>query len=304
MLTSPALVAAVSVAAGLGATLALAGAAARALTAATARQLADAAAPGRDAAAAAQDLPGTVLAYGAPIAIVAAAAALLVQGALARGLWLPWRDVPGAPSVGADPATAGQRASEAALAVARTAALLVVAVAAAAAALSPLARLGAHDGAALAAIVGRALATVAIAAVALAVLEVAVRWRRLEGHLAMTERERRAENKEQSGDPGVRQARRAARADDRQVLADARVVVVGEDDAVAIGWRPGAPPRRVAHGRGLDARRIVAAARGRAVPIVADGALAMRLAAGPAIADAELAPLAAVLAAVGVSAPT
>lgn len=300
MLVSPALNAALALTAGLAAALTLAAVGARAaidLARTSLSQAAAGAAPD-DAATA---LPMTVLAVTAPIAIAAAAAALLGQVAAARGLWIPRREVRGAPGAGADPTTAGQRAAEAAIALVRVAILLAVAASATASALEPLARAGA-DPAAHLAIVGRAVATVAIAAVAVAALELVVRWRRLEGNLAMTDAERRAEQRELSGDPRLRAARRAARADERIELGQARVVIVADDAAVAIGWRPGAAPHRLVRGRGLVARRISAAARAVQVPLVADAALAEALHDAEEL-DAHLPALAAVLAAIGVSAP-
>ena len=301
VLTSPAATAGLALGLGTIAMLVVVGGSADALVASTRAQLASAGdGDAATAAAAAQTLPRSVLALVAPIAIAAAVGAIAGSAVLARGLWIPIRTVRGAPSAGAEPTTAGGRALEAVIGLVRTGLLFAVAGAVVIARL-PVIAAATDRGAALVMTATSALATVAIAAVAVSVLEVAGRWLRLERSLAMTDRERRDEVRDTSGDPAARRARRDRERSDRTLVAHARVVVVGDELAIAIGWQPGLAPRIVARGRRLDARRIVAAARASQVPIVADAALAERLSGG-AIAAETLAPIAALLAAAGVSA--
>ena len=301
VLTSPAATSAIALGAGLAAAAVALTATARAIVGTTRDQLAHATDDGAAARAshAAAALPLDVLALVAPVLAAAAAGALLGHAALARGLWLPRRDVPGAPATGAEPATAGERAIEATLGVVRTLALFAVAAAVVIARLPALATLPADGTArALAAIAGSAVVTVAIAAVALSLVELAWRHHRLSRSLAMTTREWRDELRDTSGDPQLRRALRAARHDDRDALVGARVVVHGDAVTVAIGWEPGALPRVVRRGRALDARRLLSAARAAAVPIVADAMLAEALATAGHVDAAHQPAVAAVLAAV------
>lgn len=307
MLTSPAATSAVALGAGLAAAVAVVTASAARVVASTRAALAHATDDGGAdrARAAAAAVPLELLAAAAPIAVAAAVGALLAQGVLARGLWQPTRTVRGAPTTGAEPSTARTRAAEAAIALVRTLALIAVAVAVVVARLPALAELAprpAGAASALLALAASAAATVAIAAIALAVLEVAWRHHLLARSLAMTTREWRDDAREAIGDPNVRQAQRAAGRDDRAVVAGARALVVGDRLAVAVGWQPGTTPRVVATGRDLASRRLIAAARAAALPIVVDADLAARLAVGAAIPDDALATVAEVLAAAGAAA--
>ena len=307
MLTGPAWTAALALAAGTGAAMVATAGVARLVAAAARERFAHAADPDAvaRAGAAAGELPRAVVTIALPIAIAAALGALVGQGVIARGLWIPRRAVRGAPATGADPTTAGDRLAEATTGLVRGAILIVAAVAAVVVALPDLATLVVPDAAAtatgLAAIAGRALATVAIAAVAASALELVVRARRLGRGLAMTERERRDDLRESHGDPALHRHQRDARDDDRAIVAGARVVIRGDALAVAIRWQAGDRPRPARIGRQLEARRLASAARQARVPIVADDALARALADSPgAVPDSALAALAAVLAAVGV----
>ncbi|MEZ4400541.1 MAG: EscU/YscU/HrcU family type III secretion system export apparatus switch protein [Kofleriaceae bacterium] len=304
VLTSPAAVAALALGAGVVATIGVVASSAEAVAAVTRARLAhatdDGAVAGAGAALAA--VPFQVLALAAPIVIAAAAGALLAQGALARGLWIPTRTLAGAPTVGAEPATAGQRTVEALLALGRAAILLAVAAAALVGRLPALASTAGGPGRALLGAAGATMATVAIAAVVLALVEIGWRAYRLRQALAMTTREWRDDARASGGDPHARRALRGARVDDRALVATARVVVLGDELAVALAWQPAARPTVARVGRDLAARRLVAAARAARVPLVADATLATALAAGAgAIADAQLPAVADLLAAVGVS---
>jgi flagellar biosynthetic protein FlhB len=300
VLTSPAATSALALGAGVAAAAIAITATAGAVVRTTRDQLAhatddDATARATHAAAA---LPLDVLALVAPVLAATVAGALLGHAALARGLWLPRREVRGAPSTGAEPATAGQRAVEASLGVVRTLALTAVATAVVIARLPALAALPADGTArATAALAGSAVATVAIAAVALSLLELAWRHHRLTRSLAMTTREWREDARETGGDPQLRRAIRAAQHDDRDALAGARVVLHGDAVTVALGWEPGSLPRVVRRGRALDARRLLTAARAARVPIVADALLAEDLATAGHVAPKHEPAVAALLAA-------
>lgn len=302
MLTSPAWTASLALAAATVAAIVVAHGVARTLVATTRDRLAHAADPDAldRATAAATALPHTVLTLALPLAIAAALGAVLGQAVIARGLWIPLRTVRGAPSTGADADTAGGRGAEATLGVVRAAILGTIGAVVVIGALPDLA--ARSSAAHLGAIAGSALSTLAIAAVATSTLELIARHRRLARGLAMTERELRDDARERHGDPAVRRQRHHARDDDRAIVADARVVIAGDAVAVAVTWRTGDRPRPGRIGRGLDARRVLAAARQARVPIVADHALAATLAAAPAaVPDTALAAVAAVLAAVGVT---
>ena len=301
VLTSPAWTASLALAAGTLAAIVAAPGIGRALAAHARTSLAHAADPDAlaRATAAATRLPTVALTAALPIALAAALGAVLGQAVVARGLWIPLRTVRGAPSDGAEPATVGGRLADATLGLVRAAILVATGALVVVAALPDLAALS--SAAQLGAVAGSALATLAIAAVATSTLELVVRQRRLAGHLAMTDRELRDDARAVHGDPAIRRHRQHARDDDRAVVAGARVVIAGDALAVAIVWQAGDRPRPARIGRGLDARRVTAAARQARVPVVADAGLARALADAPAaVPDGSLAALAAVLAAVGV----
>lgn len=334
VLTSPAVSTALAFAAGTLALLAIARAAARTLLATTRDQLSHAGDEGAvtRATTAASAVPLDVVAIAAPIAIAAMSGALLGHAAVARGLWIPIRTVRGAPATGADATSASERAGDAAVSLLRAAVVTAAGIGVFLAALPGLSALTARagdaaggrtgvttgDGAhaiasassgaaplasAFGAVAGATLAAIAIAALATAVLELAVRHRRLGRAIAMTDRELRDDTRDAHGDPAVRRHRRAARDDDRALLTGARVVVVGDALAVAIAWPAGDRPHPLRIARALDARRLLTAARAARTPIVADATLAVTLAASPrTVPDDALPAVAALLAAVGVRA--
>jgi flagellar biosynthesis protein FlhB len=232
-----------------------------------------------------------------PIAMAAAVGALIGHIAIARGLWIPVRAVPGAPSSGAEASTVGQRLADTILSLGRAALLLAVAAIAIVAGLPRLA--GASDATALLTSITSVLATVASAAIVVALTDVAWRYVRWQRSLQMTEREHRDELREMTGDPAMRRRLRAARHDDRAIVTGARVVIVDDQLAVAIGWRVGDRPHPVRIARGLESRRLIAAARITRIPIVADATLAHDLASSQyAVPEHAIARVAHVLAAI------
>ncbi|MBL8627252.1 MAG: EscU/YscU/HrcU family type III secretion system export apparatus switch protein [Myxococcales bacterium] len=306
VLVSPAGAAALALAAGTAATIAVVAGVAGELTDATREQLAHATDDGGVARAidGAGRLPLATLAIVAPIAAAAAIGGLLGQAVLARGLWVPRREVRGAPDAGAEATTVAERAGEAALTVARALLVLGVAIAVTVARLPRLAPLAAAPAPAAAwlGLVATAAATAAVAAIATSLIDVAWRYHRLRSSLAMTTREWREDARESSGDPRWKRAARDAQRDDRALVADARVVIAGDAVAVALAWQPGSPPRVTHRGRGLAAHRLRNAARAARVPLHADPALAERLAGGAAVPEDALPAVAELLAACGVSA--
>ncbi len=307
VLESPAWTAAVALAAAVAATAAALVTGARLLLSLARTTLATAAEPGAAARARAFDVSGVLVDLGAivaPIVIAAAVGGLVAGAALARGLFVPRRDVRGAPAA---PAGLGGAATDAVLAVVRAAILLAVGASFVLGHLVGLTRLAAAAPTAIAHAAGAfaiaALAHLAAAAVALAALDVVVRHRRLATALRMTDREARDERRESAGDPGMRQRQRRAHGPDpRDRVALATMVLVGARSAAAIRWRTGVlAPDVVATAAGLAAHALVAAARHRGVPIFADEDLAA-LPAGP-VAAAHQPRVVAVLAALGLAPP-
>ena len=245
---------------------------------------------------------GDVLAAVAPVVVACLAGALAAAAVLARGLVVPRRSVRGAPAVPDAPGIDG------ALGLARGAAAAAVAASFVWSQLPVLGELAtaAAEGAGLADSVRilalAALAHLAVAAVLLGALDALVRHGRLAAALRMTPREARDEARDAGTDPARRRRIRDARvADPRDHLAEAAALLVGFDAVVALRWHPGLPaPEVLVAARGLRGRQLVAAARHRAVPALADDALAESLAGvRGAVPAAHHAALARILAARG-----
>lgn len=297
ILDSPALTAAAAVTAGIAALGAIAAGVAvtlRASAHATLATATDGDVVARARATSVASIAADVLAAAGPLVLACTAGALAATAALARGLVVPRRRIRGAPSVPAEPAT------DATLAVARAAAIAAVAAAfflTHGAALAALAA-GPTSAAALRSLALTALAHVAVAAVLAAAVEVVVRHRRREGALRMTAREARDDAREAALDPQARRRLRDARAHDpRDHLRDAALLLVGADAVVALRYAPGmAAPTVLTTARGIAGRQLVAAARQRAVPALADDALAESLATARTVPPAHHAAVARALA--------
>ena len=295
MLESPSWTGAVALAAAVAALAAAAVTGGRALLALARGGLARAAdegAPARALAVDASALVGDVAAIVAPVVVAAALGALVAGAALARGVFVPRRQVRGAPTI---PDGAGPRAVDATLALARALILLAVGSTFVVGHLGGVARLAIAGagalGPALLALAVAALAHVAAATVALALVEVLVRHRRLAAALRMTDREARDDQRETAGAPAMRRHQRARGSDPRDRIARAAVVVVGARTAAALRWRPGMESAEVvAAGTGLAAHQLLAAARHRGVPVVTDEELASL---GPGLVPAAHRPRAA-----------
>lgn len=302
VLASPAWTGGLALAAAVVALAATVGAAAATLTERTRVALAGAAEGDvvtRATGAGAPAILADVLAAVAPVLLAGAAGALAAGAALARGLVVPQRRIPGAPAAPNAPGT------DAGLALARAAAVAAVAVSFVvthAGPLTGLATAGARPTAAgVGALAVTALAHAAVAAVLAGVLDALVRHGRLAAALRMTAREARDDARQAGLDPQARRRLRDARAvDPRERVRDASLLLVGADVAVALRWTPGAPaPDIVAAGHGLAGRQLVVAARQRAVPALADDALAGALVGQRAVPAAHQAAVARALAALG-----
>jgi len=304
VLTSPAATAGLALAAALAATAAALAVAVTAITRLARDGWTDATRAPIDRARAVDPaaVVGHAAGLAAPIAITAAAAAVIAAAVLARGLIVPRRRVPHAPAVADD---ASARATDALIGLVRLAVMIAVGLGFV---VTHLAAITGLVGSPAAAVAGAlrdlglgALTHVAVAAVAASVLELTVRAARRRGALRMTVREARDEQRATAGDPALRgRVRDAGKGDLRPHVADAVALLVGDDDAVAIGWRPGHEPRVLARGRGAVARGLRAAARARRVPITIAPPLAAALAAPGPIPARDQPALATVLAALGV----
>jgi flagellar biosynthesis protein FlhB len=253
-------------------------AAVRATADAAATRLGDAIADACAGRARGESIVGSVAAIAGPIVAAAAIAAIAAHLAQTRALWLPRRDLPGAPSLARD---ASARAGHAAIAIARAAIVGGVALAWLWLVAPRLARLvdvspGGLAGAAAAAI-GSFAAAAAVIVVGLAAVDALVRRAEHARALAMTAAEKRDDDRLAGADPRWR--RRARDAAATPALAGAVVVLVGDDVAVAIAWDPARRPvpARVAVGRGTRARQIIGRARQSAIAVRREDALAKAL---------------------------
>jgi flagellar biosynthesis protein FlhB len=226
---------------------------------------------------------GAALAAALPILAAAAALALVVHLAQTRGAWLPRRNVPGAPA----PAVgAAARLRGGAWAAARTGSFLAVTAGWLGAATPAFA---AHlmleperllpSGAALIAALLLALAATWIV---LGGLELIGRSLALARAARMTPEEQREELRATGGGARMwRQRRQPAGQRQRDELAEATLLVVGESVCAAIAWHPqrSPVPQIVASRRGRGVQAFLAVARGEGLPIRHAPALAGRLAA-------------------------
>jgi flagellar biosynthesis protein FlhB len=244
------------------------------------------------------DLALAVLAIAAPVLGAAALVAVAGQLAQTRAVWIPRRRIDGAPAIDRG---AGARTRSVTLELAYALAVGAVGLGwlwlmaprvAALVELDPAAMLPAA-----AALLGSALAALAIAWLALGVIDAIARHVELARALAMTGAEKREDERLAAADP--RWAReRAALA--RPSLEGASVLILGDDAAVAIAWDPRRRPvpTRVAIGKRAYTAQLLGLARRHGVPVHRDHMLAAALAdaEGP-VPAAQWSALAAVIAA-------
>ena len=216
-----------------------------------------------------------VLELAAPVAIAAAAVAIVAHLAQTRALWLPRRRIDGAPAVAARREWLGAPTT---IGLVTLAWLWVTA--------PRLARLVEQQPAALLAGVGAAIASLvvalAIAWLAIGVLDAVVRQVGYDRALRMTAAEKREDDRLAAADPRWRAQRltawRSAAVSD--AVAAAAVVIIGDGVAIAVAWQPTRQPlpTRTAVGRRARATQLLGLARRHRVPVHRDVALASALA--------------------------
>lgn len=239
------------------------------------------AAGGGPAAISLATAPRALLELALPLLVAAALAAIVVHVAQTRGLWLPRRKLPGAPTL------PRRDVSQTCVDILGAIAIGAVCIGWLWTTAPQLARLvtAPPGAAALLGGVGAALASLlvalAIAWVALGVIDALVRHVRLAAALAMTRDEKREDDRLAAADPRWRAQRLAlARGGSTSdAVARSAVVVLGDDVAVAIAWDPARQPvpLRTATGRRARATQLVGLARRHRVAVHRDAALAARL---------------------------
>ncbi|HEY5926429.1 MAG TPA: EscU/YscU/HrcU family type III secretion system export apparatus switch protein, partial [Kofleriaceae bacterium] len=240
-----------------------------------------------------------VLELAAPLLVAAAVAALVAHVAQTRALWLPRRRIPRAPVV--EPARVQRDAFD----MIAAAAIGVVAFAWLWTTAPHLARLFVVERPlpAIASALASLLVALAIAWVVLGTVDALLRRAELTRALAMTVTEKREDDRLAAADPRWRTHRAAlARGPSASTaVAQAALVLLGDDVAIAIAWDPRRHPipLRSSVGRRARATQLVGLARRYRVPVHRDPALVAALAGaeGP-VPDAYWARLAEVIAAV------
>ncbi|HUQ04080.1 MAG TPA: EscU/YscU/HrcU family type III secretion system export apparatus switch protein [Kofleriaceae bacterium] len=316
VLDSPAFTAAAAIALGVLAIAAVVPSIAASVRASTAAALAHAADEGAVARATGSTAAGvvaSVLDAVGPLVLAAAVGAVAATAAMTRSLFVPRRNVRGAPGVPPEPGVDAALGLARAAVVAAVGATFVVvhvpsltALATSSSASSVAPSVAPSLASALASLGVHALAHVAVAALLVAATDIVVRHRRLEGALRMTSREAREEARNAGSDPHARRRLRDARGqlahgvDPRERLRDATLVLVGADVAVALRYTSGmAAPVALRTARGLARQQLVSAARALAIPLIADDDLARALVTGVAgLAPAHQPALARALAAI------
>jgi flagellar biosynthesis protein FlhB len=239
----------------------------------------------RESVLAPSALPQAVLALVLPLLGIVAVVAIAAQLAQTRAVWLPRRRIEGAPAL------PPRRTGAAVLELASAAVVGVTAFAWLWLTAPRLARAASLDDAAAA--LGAFLATVAIAWIALGALDALLRHSALGNALSMTAQEKRADDRLAAADPRWRAYRtRLARSGSedtatRDAVAGARVLVLGDDLAVAIAWdavhQP--VPLRTATGRGPRATQLLGLARRFGIAVQRDQQLATQLAGAAAVPE-------------------
>lgn len=219
----------------------------------------------------------TIGALVVPLAAVIAVAAIAAQVAQARTLWIPRRRIDGAPALPADASARTRKAGRELLHLLAIGAVVVgwlwwTAPKLAALPTAPLAA---------GALAINALAALAVAWLAIGVLDALLRHVALGQALRMTSAEKREDDRLGASDPRWRRLARtlAREPDPRAQLAEATLLVLGDDAAVAIAFDPlrTPTPTRVAVGKGVLVTQLVALARRYRLPIHREPALAAAL---------------------------
>lgn len=264
----------------------------------------------RGASSLAVELSVATLSAALPVVLAAAALALLAHVAQVRAVWLPRRRVEGAPAA---PSGMGARARSALWSSARGCVLAVAVLAWLGSAAPRVGQVLALRDADLlpagAALIGGATLVAVAGWVALGALELIGRALLLATSARMTAAELREELRATgAGSRRWAEERRAAGADggsladrQRRELAEAAILVVGDDLCAAVAWsaQRSPVPRVISARRGRGVGSLVAEARRQRVPIQRAPQLAeLLVAAGPGDAPREAWPLLATLIAV------
>ncbi len=253
---------------------------------------------------------GAIAAVAGPLLGAVALAAMIAHVAQTGALWSPRRKIAGAPSL---PAGAGPRVRRAGLELSFAAAIgavgfgwlwtsaprLAVLVDGTAWPSGDAAGREALLGAG-ATLVAGALTAFAIGYVVLGAIDALTRRLALGRALAMTAAERREDDRLSAADPRWRAARAAAARDGLgDAIAGARLVVLGDDLAVAVAWDPVRCPNpmRIASGRAARATQIIAYARRYQIAVHREPALATLVARNTVISEEAWPRLAEIIAA-------
>jgi flagellar biosynthesis protein FlhB len=244
-------------------------------------------------------VPSALLQLALPLLGAAAIAATLAHVAQTRAAWLPRRRIAGAPAL---PRAGVERASFELASAGVIGAVAVGWLWLTAPRLAVLLRLDTMaNGVATA--IASLVVSLAIAWLVLGVVDALIRNAQLASALAMTAQEKRDDDRLSATDPRWARLRRSLAREPAAGVAVARavVVVVGDDEAVAIAFDPTREPvpTRTATGRRARATQLLALARRHRVAVHRDAALAHALvgAVGP-VPEAQWARLADIVAAV------
>lgn len=224
----------------------------------------------------ASSLPRELLVLALPALAAAAIAAFVAHVAQTRALWLPRRDVRGAP------APSSSRTQRAGLELAAAFAVGAVAVGWLWACAPRLARLVESPGDALWMLLAFA-ASLAAVWIVFGALDALLRHADLSRSLRMSAQDKREDERLAGADPRWAQRRRDAQrapTSARDAVAGASLLLLGDGTAVAIAWDPARRPVpvRTATGTGARATQLLALARRSRIPVHRDTELAAALA--------------------------
>ena len=224
-----------------------------------------------------------ILELSLPLLAAAALAVIAVHFAQVRTLWFPRRKLPRAPALDRG---ANVRTRHAAFELATAAAIGVVAFgwlwtfAPRLGALPSISLVGAKGvGVAGGALVVSALVAFAIAWIVAGAIDSIRKHVELAQAMHMTATEKREDDRLAGADPRWAKRRREI-ASSREGIAEAAVIVLGDDHAIAIAWDPirRPVPTRIASGRGPRVAQLLALARQYGVPVHRDPVMAASLA--------------------------
>ncbi len=240
-------------------------------------------------------ITGDVLAFILPIAIAAAVGAVVAHLAQTRGLWLPRRQLRGAPALDTSRTQHASLGLLGALAIGGLTLAWLWAVA------PRLGRLVETPTAGVRMLIAF-VATLGTAWIVLGTLDGLLRRAEFERSLRMTAAEKREDERMAGADPRWRaeRARFTRGPSVRDAVAGASVVLLGDGVAVAVAWDPvrRPVPVRTASGRDARATQILGLARRHGIAVHRDPELALALVDGEGpVPEATWARLAEIIAA-------